>query len=162
MRVVKNFLKEDYFNKLKAAFVDHNPDLPFYIQQRVAFETGPIDKKHFYFTHLLFNNSIKSSYYDLVKPFIWEILKVKALIRVKVNLYPRTDKLIHHDPHNDHDFKHKALVFSLNTCDGGTRIGKKFIPSIANQALFFDGSVMHNSTTCTNKQARLNINFNYF
>ena len=113
MRVIKNFLKEDYFNKLKAAFVDHNPDLPFYIQQRVAFETGPIDKEHFYFTHLLFNNSIKSSYYDLVKPFIWEILKVKALIRVKVNLYPRTDKLIHHDPHNDHDFKHKALVFSL-------------------------------------------------
>tara|TARA_Y100001951_G_C11198681_1_gene215832 strand:- start:119 stop:607 length:489 start_codon:yes stop_codon:yes gene_type:complete len=162
MRVVKNFLEEDYFNKLKAAFVDHNPDLPFYIQQRVVDETGTIHKKHFYFTHLLFNYSIKSDYYNLVKPLIWDILKAKALIRVKLNLYPRTDTLLHHYPHDDHPFKHNALVLSLNTCDGGTRIGKKFIPSIANQALFFDGSVMHNSTTCTNQQARLNLNFNYF
>tara|TARA_R100001132_G_C3213185_1_gene55157 strand:- start:51 stop:539 length:489 start_codon:yes stop_codon:yes gene_type:complete len=162
MRVVKNFLEEKYFKKLTGAFVDHNPDLPFYIQRRVALETGPIDKEHFYFTHLLFNYSIKSTYYDLVKPLIWDIIKAKALIRVKVNLYPRTDKLLHHGPHEDHEFKHKALILSLNTCDGGTRIGKKFIPSIANQALFFDASNTHNSTTCTDKQARLNINFNYF
>ena len=162
MRVVKNYLDKEYFNKLKVAFVDHNPDFPFYIQRRVAYRTGKIFKEHFYFTHLLFNNSIKSDYYDLLKPLLWDILKVKALIRVKLNLYPRTDTLLHHYPHKDHEFKHRALILSLNTCDGGTRIGKKFIPSIANQALFFDASNTHNSTTCTDKQARLNINFNYF
>tara|TARA_R100001086_G_scaffold139079_1_gene72916 strand:- start:113 stop:598 length:486 start_codon:yes stop_codon:yes gene_type:complete len=161
MRVVKNYLNKEYFNKLKATFADPHPDLPFYIQRRVAHPTGAIDKQHFYFTHLLFNNSIKSDYYTLLKPFL-EKLKIKALMRVKVNLFPRTDTLLHHHPHYDYPFKHKALVFSLNTCDGGTRIGKKFIPSIENQAFFFDASNSHNSTTCTDQQARINLNFNYF
>jgi hypothetical protein len=83
-------------------------------------------------------------------------------MRIKLNLYPRTDILLHHYPHKDEDFKHKALILSLNTCDGGTRIGKKFIPSIENQAFFFDASILHNSTTCTNQQARMNLNVNYF
>ena len=162
MRVVKNFLDKDYFKQLTKAFVDDDPNFPFYRQQRVAYKTGKILKEHFYFTHILFNNGVTSQYYDLLKPLIWDILEVKALIRVKLNLYPRTDTLLHHYPHKDYDFKHKGLILSLNTCNGGTRIGKKLIPSRANEALFFDASVTHNSTTCTDQQARINLNFNYF
>ena len=161
MRVVKNYLDKDYFNKLKDAFVENNSNLPFYIQHTVAYKTNEKHFKHFYFTHLFFNNAIKSEYYTLLQPLL-EKLKVKALIRIKLNLYPRTDILLHHYPHKDEEFKHKALILSLNTCDGGTRIGKKFIPSIENQAFFFDANIAHNSTTCTNQQARINLNFNYF
>ena len=161
MKVVKNYLDKDYFNKLKNAFGENTGTLPFYIQDSVASKTNEKHVKHFYFTHLLFDHTIKSEYYTLLEPLLKK-LKVKALIRIKLNLYPRTDILLHHYPHKDEEFKHKALILSLNTCDGGTRIGKKFIPSIENQALFFDASIPHNSTTCTNQQARINLNFNYF
>tara|TARA_R100000329_G_scaffold61059_1_gene54581 strand:+ start:1957 stop:2445 length:489 start_codon:yes stop_codon:yes gene_type:complete len=162
MRVVQNYLNQDYFNQLTKAFVEPDPTFPVYRQQRVAYTKGKIRKKHFYFTHIFFNNEITSKYYDLLKPLVWDILKVKALIRIKLNVYPRTDTLLHHGSHVDYDFKHKGLLLSLNTCDGGTRIGKKFIPSVANQALFFNAGVTHNSTTCTDQQTRININFNYF
>ena len=161
MKVVKNYLDKDYFNKLKNAFGENTGTLPFYIQDGVASKTNEKHVKHFYFTHRLFDHTIKSEYYTLLHPLLKK-LKIKALIRIKLNLYPRTDILLHHYPHKDAEFKHKALILSLNTCDGGTRIGKKFIPSIENQAFFFDASIPHNSTTCTNQQARINLNFNYF
>ena len=161
MRVIRNYLDKDYFNKLKDAFVENTETLPLYIQRTVAYTTNEEHIKHFYFTHLLFNHAIKSDYYTLLQPLL-KTLKVKALIRIKLNLYPRTDILLHHYSHTDEEFKHKALILSLNTCDGGTRVGKEFIPSIENQAFFFDASIPHNSTTCTNQQARINLNFNYF
>ena len=164
MKVVKNYLDKDYFNKLKSVFVEgiDGSKLPFYLQRTVAHKTNEKSLEHFYFTHLFYDHAIMSDFYELVKPIIWDTLKAKALIRARLNLYPRTDTLLHHYPHTDHEFKHKALVLSLNTCDGGTRVGKEFIPSIENQAFFFDASIPHNSTTCTNQHARINLNFNYF
>ena len=67
-----------------------------------------------------------------------------------------------HPQHIDYGFQHTAAVFSLNTCDGFTRLadGTK-IDSVANRIVFFDGSSQHNSTTCTNQKGRFNINFNF-
>ena len=161
MKVIKNYLDKDYFNKLKSAFVEENAKLPFYLQHTVAYKADEKNLKHFYFIHIFFDKSIQSNHYTLLEPLL-EKIGIKALIRVKLNLYPRTDTILHHYPHKDADFKHHALILSLNTCDGGTRIGEKFIPSIENQAFFFDPSIPHNSTTCTNQQARINLNINYF
>ena len=60
------------------------------------------------------------------------------------------------------DWNHNGGVFSLNTCDGFTVIDGEEIPSVANRMLFFDPSIMHHSTNCTNDPCRMNINFNYF
>jgi hypothetical protein len=89
--------------------------------------------------------------------------EMKALIRVKGNLYPSTSKLVEHDFHIDFPFKHKGALFSVNTCDGYTKLddGTK-IESIENRLLLFDASKNHASTTCTNTHVRVNINFNYF
>ena len=90
-------------------------------------------------------------------------IDIKALVRVKINLYPNTEKVYEHDPHFDYNWEHKACIFSINTCDGYTKLhdGTK-IPSIENQALFFDGSTEHTSSTTSDDVVRMNININYF
>ena len=94
---------------------------------------------------------------------IWELLQPRSVIRVKCNLYPATFKIREHENHTDYDFSHKAAIFYLNTCDGYTKLedGTK-VDSVENRLLLFDAGNPHCSSTCTNKKARFNINFNYF
>ena len=89
-------------------------------------------------------------------------MEAKAFIRIKANLYPRTDTIIHHKDHVDYTFEHKAAILYLNTNDGFTVIGDKKIESVANRMLLFNPQIPHHSTTCTDTQFRSNINFNYF
>ena len=87
---------------------------------------------------------------------------IKALIRIKVNFYPHSKELIEHAPHTDDTFSHMGAVFSLNTCDGFTRLSDgSIIDSVENRIVFFDASTSHNSTTTTTDIGRYNINFNF-
>ena len=55
-----------------------------------------------------------------------------------------------------------GCVFSLNTCNGYTRIGDDVkIDSVANRAIIFDPNIDHSSSSTTNETRRVNINFNY-
>ena len=85
------------------------------------------------------------------------------MIRCKANLYTRTPEIIEHAMHTDFDYPHQAGLFSLNTCDGYTLLedGTK-VESIRNRMLFFDASKKHASTSTTNENVRMNINFNFF
>ena len=78
-------------------------------------------------------------------------------------MYPNTEKVHEHGEHADYSWKHKTALFSLNTCDGYTKLedGTK-IDSVANRMLLFDASTPHTSSTCTDQPVRVNINFNYF
>ena len=91
-----------------------------------------------------------------------DYLKVKAFMRIKANLYPRTDTIVHHKDHVDLNFPHNAAILYLNTNNGLTVIGDTEVESVANRILLFDPQVLHHSTTCTDAQFRSNINFNYF
>ena len=106
--------------------------------------------------------NLVSPYAKLLDPLLKK-LKIKALIRLKANLYPNQGKMIEHAEHTDFPFKHKGALFSLNTSDGFTVLkdGTK-IHSVANQILLFDASQPHHSSTCTNTKVRCNINVNYF
>ena len=153
----KNFLNKKDFNELKKEAINS----PFYFSPDVS-----KNKKNdgYYFTHEIFSDcqifSVKI--FKLILPVL-EKLKVKALYRAKINLYPSTHKILEHGQHVDSTFKCKAFILALNTCDGFTRIGKTTkIPSIENQGILFDSDVPHNSTTCTDESVRLNININYF
>ena len=55
-----------------------------------------------------------SNYYFIIEPIL-DILKPKSLIRVKGNLYTRTEKREVHPSHVDYDFKHKGAIFYVNT-----------------------------------------------
>jgi hypothetical protein len=117
------------------------------------------------YTHTIYVDDVintKNEVWEKIQP-IKQMLKIKSLMRIKVNNYPRTSKLIHHKNHMDYPFKHKGALFYVNDCDGLTVLedGTE-IESVANRLLLFDASKPHHSTTTTNKPRRININFNYF
>ena len=121
-------------------------------------------RKYFKLTHKINNEFIDmtGNCFKCLKPLI-DKLNVKSLIRIKANLYHKTEKLIFHKPHLDYDFKHKGAILYLNTCNGYTVLnGGTKIKSVENTLLLFDSSKTHNSTNCTDKKIRLNININYF
>jgi hypothetical protein len=157
-KVIDNFLEKKDFIKLKDTMC--HPDFPWYYNDSVSKEGK---KDSFYFTHLFYCDDGKESnwYYSIV-PIIIK-LKIKTLVRVKGNFYPKANKIIEHGKHVDADYKHKGFILYINTNDGFTRLkdGTK-IKSIENRGLLFDPSIEHNSTTCTNQNGRININFNYF
>ena len=82
---------------------------------------------------------------------------------MKINAYPYTEEVHEHNNHIDYSFKHTGAIFSLNTCDGYTKLknGRK-IESVANRLLLFDSSKEHCSTTTSSTELRYNINFNFF
>jgi len=158
--VIDNFLPQDEFDKLTDLL---HQQIPFYFQKEI--NAGHVDDKQFYMTHMLFNieqEPMYSTYYWDFKTILNK-LNVKALMRMKINLYPKTSELETHKPHWDYNYEHKGCILSFNTCDD-TRIlkdGTK-IDSVANRALLFDPSKLHSSTSCTNDKVRLNVNINYF
>ena len=167
-RVIDNFLDKTYFDRLVNLFTDKkslgNFDMPWYIVSNVTGrkEEHNKDKLYFYMMNMLYDANVAlSPLYNNIHPLLNK-MKVNCLLRVKANLYPNTTILHEHPMHTDYPFSHSAVILSLNTCDGYTKLkdGTK-IDSVANRILFFDASEEHCSTTTTNVSARFNININY-
>ena len=167
--VIDNFLSNDELNKIKNNSI-HDESFPLYYTSQVSGHKveGNDDYWNYYFSHVFYDNDeIKShcyidSIYKIFIPKFKKIYPFKSLLRIKLNFYPYTEKLKEHEQHYDSSFSHYGAVFSLNTCDGFTRLedGTK-IDSIENRILFFDASLEHNSSTTTNSSGRWNINFNF-
>ena len=157
-KVIDNFLPKEEFNNIKNIIMGGS--FSWYYNSFVANEE---DVDNFYFTHLFFDNlKVNSNHYEILNPIL-EKLEIKALIRAKGNLYSSTEQLIEHKKHCDYDFEHKGAIFYVNTNNGFTILedGTK-IESVENRVLMFNPNKLHNSTNCTDKQPRVNVNFNYF
>ena len=100
-------------------------------------------------------------HWPMTQPLL-DLLNPSFLIRVKANLYLRTDEIEHHNNHTDYPFEHRAAILYINTNNGLTVLedGTE-CESVANRLLLFDGSKLHHSTTCTDQKRRVNINMNY-
>jgi hypothetical protein len=157
MKIIDNFLPKEEFKKIQNTMLSN--DFPYYFNGFVANEE---DNKNFYFNHNIYKDHLPRSEFFYALTNVYDKLNVHALFRVKANCFPRTEKLIKYGEHVDTNFKHKGALFSINTCNGGTFIGKEFIPSIENRMLLFDSSKKHASTNCTDEKCRININFNFF
>ena len=107
-------------------------------------------------------NQIYSNISNIFIPKFLQIANFKTMIRIKMNAYPYTDVVKEHEKHIDYDYEHTGAIFSLNTCDGYTKLsdGTK-VESVANRIVFFDASKEHQSTTTSNAKLRYNINFNF-
>lgn len=158
---------DDYFNAESIAVINKAilaPDFPWYHVAGVAHKTTNTnsDIYDFYYVHNVYkdfqpNSAIFNDFMPLLKR-----LSIKSLMRIKINMYPRTCVVHEHMEHADFPFNHKGCVLYLNTCDGYTKVGKNIVNSQENRVLLFDPSILHNSTTCTNDKFRLTVNFNYF
>lgn len=159
--VIDNFLEHDTFKRLQSEIM--STTIPWAFCSRVF---GPEDNSgQFYFIHSLYEMYLpRSPFFEVfAKPFFKALGDVKSVIRMKINLYPRTgSNLEKHGLHVDFKYPHKGAVFYINTCDGYTGLGDKKIYSVENRVLKFDSSQEHHSTNCTDQQARFTVNINYF
>ena len=159
-KIIDNFLNKDEFKIIKDTFLLDNK-FPWYYSDVVSHYNK--DDDGFYFEHHFYNKYIPlSNWFNVINSLILSKLDINALIRVKGNLYSKTEKVITHDMHVDYDIPHKGALYSLNTCNGFTTLedGTK-IESIANRLLLFDSSKLHCSSTCTDQKRRVNFNINY-
>jgi len=171
VKIIDNFLPEEEFKGLQNSLIN-NDQFPLYIQNSVAYDSNIEEWNknywNWYATHIVYaNDQIVSEeafppIQNLFVPRIKEVHPLRSLMRIKINFYPYTDTVKEHQPHFDYDFDHYGAIFSLNTCNGFTRLkdGSK-IDSVENRFFIFDSSQFHNSSTTSNAQSRYNINFNF-
>jgi len=170
-KIYDNFLDQREFLLIQDLVM--SSQLPYNYNSILNYDQENDYEKHkydYYFTHLAYRNDrddiikggTKTVYLENFMPIIKK-LSVASLIRVKVNFYPRTEKVKTHASHKDYHFDHNGALFYINSCDGYTILedGTK-IESIANRVLIFNAGTPHSSTSCTNAHGRFNINFNYF
>ena len=163
-KVIDDFIPPDKFDTLHDLLIKQQvqgKQIPWYYIPNVT-NRGNKDWRLFYLSHIVYDRTIISPFFDDIISCC-EPLNFKALIRIKCNMYPNTEKLYEHGLHTDYKFSHNAGILSINTCDGYTKLedGTK-IDSVANRMLLFDGQTLHTSSNTTDQTARININFNYF
>ena len=123
----------------------------------------------FYFSHIIYMQPTRSSTHLVKSPamdhitHLLDCLNFKALIRARANLYTNVGRIVEHDPHTDFNWSHRTGLYFVNTNNGYTTLadGTK-VKSIKNRLLLFDGSKDHFSSTCTDRQARVTLNFSFF
>ena len=158
--IIDNFLDKDSFNNIKTTV--ESQDFPWYWNDEVSFRGSK--SSSYYFNHLLCNNTaITSSFCQQFVSPIFKKIEVKAVIRIKVNLYTNVNEFIENEYHIDYPYEHKGAILYLNTNNGYTILedGTE-IESIENRLLKFEPHKRHKSTHCTDVKRRMNINFNYF
>ena len=160
VKIQDNFLEQNYFDKLIKE-VD-GPFCPYFIQDHVNF---PNDG-HFQMTHTIYTDwQPRSDLYNYFVPF-FQKLDMFTLIRCKINLLPRTDKVIEHGLHIDIENSLnccKTSVMYLNTNNGYTLFedGTK-VDSVANRLVTFNNSIKHSGATNTcDEPYRLVLNVDY-
>jgi hypothetical protein len=166
MKIIDNFLPEEDFKRLQNLVMY---DVPWFFQNKIN-DGHSIEDNTSYFTHILYNYEhwphIYSEHFHNFK-VLSDKLEIVSLMRMKLNLYTRTEKTEMHVPHTDYKIPHKGCILSFNTCNGGTILfddNEKEIKvdSVENRALLFDPSEVHSSLSCTDAKARWNVNINYF
>jgi len=171
VKVYDDLLPEKVFNKIVQTV--KTPTFGWHYNETVTYSAinrADMAEKdeNFYFTHTLYDWGAPqcphfNQIFNDIEGYLFEKadIDIKAIVRVKCNLYTRTEKIIQHDMHVDYEYDHIACLFSLNDCNGSTVFenGEK-IESVANRLIVFNGNQKHASTTCTNQKSRININFN--
>ena len=160
--IIDNFLTEDELKPIHEIMFNSGFSWNFTPCVSSLSESDDKIMGSYYFTHTFYNKFHADDLCPMFAPILNKI-NVRALMRIKGNLYTSTEKLIHHDNHCDFPFEHRGAIFYLNTNDGLTVLedGTE-VKSLANRLLLFDPSKPHHSTTCTDEQCRMNVNFNFF
>lgn len=153
--VVDDFLTETEFNQLYNLVSDL--EFPWFFGKVVN------TSNYCQFTHCFYQNDEPLAYFKYVR-FLRQKLKMKSLVRMKVNINPWTEKLVEHTDAWHIDFPDiTTAILYLNTNDGYTMFetGEK-VSSVENRLVVFDSNIKHTGTTCTDQPGRLVFNINFF
>ena len=160
-KIIDNALSQEEFENIKNFML--NPGFSWNLTPVVTNEKEnlPISASY-YFTHEFWSGFNTEPQAQVFAPIL-NLLECRAMMRIKGNLYPSTETIVHHDNHTDYEFSHRGAIFYLNTNNGLTVLEDTIeVKSIENRLLIFDASVPHHSTTCTDDKCRVNVNFNFF
>ena len=167
IKIVDNFIPEDIFLEYSKSIIEIPWRVSSVVREGELGCEGSCNKlDNFMLVHGFYNNNIPTSelYYQFIEPLLSHI-KIKSLIRAKINLNPRTEKIVQHGYHVDNELNNSfTSILYLNTNDGYTQFkesGDK-IESVANRLLTFPTSYYHTGSTCTNQKYRMTLNFNYY
>ena len=160
MKVIENFLPAQEFNTLKSVMTGSS--FPWFLYKGVVGDDDYYQFCHTFYRHLRPNTS--EHHLSIINPIL-EKLNVVSLLRIKANLLYKTNKIIKHGYHTDFepDLNNKTSIFYVNTNNGYTSFknGRK-VKSKENTLVEFDSKLEHSGTTCTDKEYRMIINFNYY
>jgi hypothetical protein len=166
-KVIDNFLDKNEFKQISNLILDNEEGFEWFFSDGVTHVKAESEIWSTYFVHVFYISNVPNSrhFQFLNQIFASKLDKenpLRSWLRIKANLYPNTENIKEHTKHSDYDFSHKAAIFSLNTCDGFTRMsdGTK-VDSVANRLILFDAHDEHNSSTTSDSKYRANINFNW-
>jgi hypothetical protein len=164
-KIYDNFLPEDAHNIISTNLLSAN--FPWYYRDSIlatSYHTTSIKSiDDFAFAHVFYdNNTQNSQLFSILDPILKKINPL-SILRIKANLYPRTETIVEHDYHTDYEnVKFKTAMYYVNDNNGKTIFKDGLIvDSVANRFVEFDTDILHKSTTCTDQRVRCNINFNY-
>jgi hypothetical protein len=163
--VIDNFLPQEEFNLIKNVIL--GPTFPWSMHDIVAQDKLLCDSKYNnQFVHSFYMSPfVESQHLDLLSSILNK-LQPEAIIRIKANIVPCTDKIVEHGFHTDLPGKLeqvcKTAVFYLNTNNGYTLFNDgERVASVENRIAIFDTKDLHTGTSCTDTAFRAVINFNY-
>jgi len=167
MKIFDDFLPRREFNSLQEFIM--GGEIDWYLQPWIADTNDNPSPSSINFTHLFYGNDqpVDVQGLNMLVPLIDRLNSI-SLIRLKANAYPNTSDIVEHPYHTDSDYKHQTCLFYINSNDGYTKFDDtidfpiKKIKSKENRLVFFDSSLPHASTSCTDTRIRYNININYF
>lgn len=155
VKLKRNFLDKVAFKNLNEVVLGHL--FQWYIQG-----VNDAKDKHKQFVHIFYiDNNISSNHFDVLRPLLYK-LKIENLIRIKLNLLTKTNKIIEHKYHQDSSYPNAMTsILYLNTNNGYTRFKNEKIKSKANTLITFPSNTFHSGTTCTDEEFRLVLNIVY-
>ena len=125
-------------------------------------------KYQYMFVHQFFDSNFgittNQENWKLIQP-LRDKLSAGSYFRIKANLYPVVEKVYTHGFHVDLPYPNVlSAIYFVNSNNGYTYFkGDKLIKveSVKNRLVIFPNGLLHSGTTCTDKKARVVINFNY-
>ena len=169
MKIIDDFLDETLFHDLQSIVMGINFDWNFIPMTDSIGETP--DKFSGQFVHSAYENCVpRTTFFNNLLPTLGKLDAI-AICRIKLNLQPRTSKIIKNTFHTDLDGIMNSVTMStwttsilyMNTNNGYTEFedGTK-VESVANRFVTFPADTKHAGTSCTDEKNRIVINFNYY
>jgi hypothetical protein len=165
--IIDDFLPQEISDNIKDYMTGRVARFPWYYNVSVTLpEDTNYSLNHHQFTHVFYKDlKPHSSDFGLMEPIL-DILKPRAIDRIKANLNPITSEKIVYPWHvdfseSDNPFA-KTAIYYVNTNNGVTMFedGTE-IESVQNRMVIFNQNMRHTGTTCTDTKIRCLINFNY-
>tara|TARA_B100001250_G_scaffold373391_1_gene359507 strand:- start:530 stop:1021 length:492 start_codon:yes stop_codon:yes gene_type:complete len=161
MKVIDNFLPEYHFNQIQSIMMDSY--FPWYYNSSINSSDGKgTTLGDYQFTHTFYDDDdggIISDLYTSLMTFCAN--QLGKCNRVKANLNPRTRFHRKGGYHIDFPDVTTAILY-INTNNGWTHIKKHGkVKSVANRIVIFDSNLKHTGVTCTDKNIRVLVNFNF-